>query len=1157
MNGNFLRQLDLIKLADQYNVDWFSPGAGSKLRGAIKKKLISNANNNPELINWIIRNTKYIDFFKHDELINSFYKYKKEVKTRTKFQKIASKFNIDWFSPASGSRLRNAILNRFRTLAGSNPKLNHWIDNNLKNFSFSDYNKLIFKFNKYRTSLLKVASSFSKLKTKIKNKFIGNPFVPFKLNIQSLSVPGSKLKWNFDNYYHFRTFINKQISNEDFNNIDSSNVQTVNELGNNVFSDFKFKVTEFKGGCNKKKGGINDTKIIKTNYFEFNVHNPPSQRNNCGIVALSLIPGIVLPKNNKNSIDYNGIRNEFNLKANAKITVDDLYKIYHLYKQDDDVKLNIISDDYKGSILPNINYIILFRNHFYLIKDYDVKVFKNKRTKRGYLFWDIESRIKSPDDYYVINSTDANGKKTERKAYVLCDAILAIYYKPYKQENFSSLIFRTDENSTSSTKFLKWLTEETNNGRSYHCVAHNASRFDNFFLINQFADCELASTDLQIRGSSVIGMQYKNHLFKDSCCFLTFPLDFLCNAYKVKDSKITEFDLHGKKYTNKNLCFYRPELDLKQFMTLQNTDHDFWNLYEKYCLFDCISLSQIWFEFIHSINALVEKMGSYYLKNCKVESCNTIGSHAKKLLIATNQFKNNDKKYMKLYKKFYKDDTQKKYEFINKFKVGGISHCNKPGLHLEGVCSYDITSQYPASQMKMRIPVGYSKFVYHYDKNYKGLYHLKNLTFDSKYQFKPIAQKINGILRWNNDFIDECYTDTYMIHYLKKYYGLTSFDVVEGLVSNHDMPGKYLFSKYVLTFFTEKMNQDKLKSSNDSKYNSAMRETVKLYLNSLTGKLVEEPCRYYSLKFNGFIDSSKDDPLNHLKLKDEIERNKRVQDLNIALKKKEKLKNKINKWKQKLESDINNKSPNYVNGIKEGTYRDKAHYIELEMKHPIELLQKINNEIKQLSNVPEPSYKTMNNVAYQKELQLNINQLNLAGIMIYSYSKRLLFEYIRCLPNNSNDVIHVETDSIYFPSIFKDKFIQKVSNYKNSEYSVKIGNQLGNVKLEKFIATGNETYFLGKKFYYMGDNCMKIRGIPLKTIDEHGNDVPLVNYQLYKDVFNWKEGNEKIVKEFYTMKKVLFGKTYIASTKMHRTIKPNMEYKIYDLEDGNIIEKCT
>jgi hypothetical protein len=134
--------------------------------------------------------------------------------------------------------------------------------------------------------------------------------------------------------------------------------------------------------------------------------------------------------------------------------------------------------------------------------------------------------------------------------------------------------------------------------------------------------------------------------------------------------------------------------------------------------------------------------------------------------------------------------------------------------------------------------------------------------------------------------------------------------------------------------------------------------------------------------------------------------------------------------------------------------------------------------------------------------------------MIYSYSKRLLFEYIDCLPNKSNDVIHVETDGIYFGLPHKEKFIENVGKYDGSFKEVKIGDKLGNVDIE--VEKEGVSYWLGKKFYYIytthnkeqnphkykyGDDHyidyasskIKIKGIRTSTIDDYGTNIDLVN----------------------------------------------------------------
>ncbi len=59
------------------------------------------------------------------------------------------------------------------------------------------------------------------------------------------------------------------------------------------------------------------------------------------------------------------------------------------------------------------------------------------------------------------------------------------------------------------------------------------------------------------------------------------------------------------------------------------------------------------------------------------------------------------------------------------------------------------------------------------------------------------------------------------------------------------------------------------------------------------------------------------------------------------------------------------------------------------------------------------------------------------------------------------------------------------------------------------------------------------KGLPLKTIDKHGNDVQLISKQDYEDLYN----NETITKQYATLQKNLYGKTYISAHTQTRTFK--------------------
>jgi hypothetical protein len=178
----------------------------------------------------------------------------------------------------------------------------------------------------------------------------------------------------------------------------------------------------------------------------------------------------------------------------------------------------------------------------------------------------------------------------------------------------------------------------------------------------------------------------------------------------------------------------------------------------------------------------------------------------------------------------------------------------------------------------------------------------------------------------------------------------------------------------------------------------------------------------------------------------------------------------------------------------------------------------------------------------------NMNIWVNAGCCVYPYSKILLFKYIECLPNGSDDVIHVETDSLYFSTSNKDAFIKNVAlkTKERSDYPIAIDINLGNVKQEH--ETVGESYFNGKKNYYLkdtnGKTVMRMKGIPLSSIDEHGNKYNIVDKSFYERIYK----GEVIPSRVTTMTKALFGKTAIRAHYITRTTRSLMP--LYEWENG-------
>lgn len=575
---------------------------------------------------------------------------------------------------------------------------------------------------------------------------------------------------------------------------------------------------------------------------------------------------------------------------------------------------------------------------------------------------------------------------------------------------------------------------------------------------------ELLHCDIRYRGTGIISMLFHGHCFKDTCCFMPATLDKLCKDFRVECPKLKEFVYKCKTLSNMELCMYKEHLTFSEFMDLEQTEPGFWSLYSKYCEYDCKSLIEIWKSFSAQVESCVKAISPKLLQTCTLNACNTIGSLGKKILNKSLKLCHKSKKHLLNYHTFLfkmghihiKDEVDKvdfdKYDFVCKFKRGGISHCHQAGKHTESICSADITSQYPSALMKMRIPVGESKWVTKYDGTAHGYYHLYDIVWNPYKRLKPVADRgRSGVLQWDDQNLESAYIDSEMLKYLLEHKYIKSFKVEKGLVSHAFMYGKTLFGKYVNSFFSQKKLEDLYKDTEDERYNNAFREVLKLFLNALTGKLVENPSRYWSLTY-----------------------------LNVK--------------------DFEPKRGNNLHGMAiEKTPNDKRPY------------------------------------------NLWVN----AGCMVYSYSKRLLFEYIHCLPNNDN-MIHIETDGLYFPTKYKEHFTEHVNNYVDirDEYPIAFGAELGNIKWEH--ESEGDSYFLGKKFYYIycinDGEIKKCKGIPKETINKHGTKVTLLTKEIFETVYSGEEHKC----EFSRIVKNCFGQDTRMTTHMQtRTIRPQAKYYEY------------
>jgi hypothetical protein len=286
--------------------------------------------------------------------------------------------------------------------------------------------------------------------------------------------------------------------------------------------------------------------------------------------------------------------------------------------------------------------------------------------------------------------------------------------------------FTTNRTASSARQLLDWLKDEAQtHQRHYQVVAYNGSRFDYYLLLGAMTaeETRLLEPTLQLRNKAIIGFEMYGCMFKDPNLFLTGSLDYNCKAFKVNCAKQTEFTLaNGTTVDNMQLCFYRPELDVWDFLELQHTEPDFWRLYTTYCDMDCGSLYALWKCFRQGVDDSDDADGRAHVArqvSCRRlvhdwQSCEkgANGAHTWHVCLPTLRgLLLRHTKESGWTDAEWDASVRKRYAFVSKCKRGGISHVNQPGRHDESVAGVDIVSQYPTALMNMLVPAGKSTWV--------------------------------------------------------------------------------------------------------------------------------------------------------------------------------------------------------------------------------------------------------------------------------------------------------------------------------------------------------------------------------------------------------------------------------------------------------------
>jgi hypothetical protein len=409
----------------------------------------------------------------------------------------------------------------------------------------------------------------------------------------------------------------------------------------------------------------------------------------------------------------------------------------------------------------------------------------------------------------------------------------------------------------SSNIFIKWILDNQEN-HIFKFVSFNGANFDNIILLralleyrqnNKNKKDDIHVANIQYNNNQLLNFELNGrHSCYDLRRHLIGSLKSNCQSFKVpnKYSKL-EFDHNLTQHTYNNFINESQSIEegRNNFINhMRNQD----NLQE-YNNNDVLSLSILFCKYYKCMSNIP---GMEFLKE-NFTSYQTIGK-----IIATKFKKHTADKHYNLPKL---DITQ--YEDMQKYKIAGRCEMfnGKQNIN-DNVCSLDICSMYPyvMTILNCYYPSGEIKKANKYYKSSEklGFWYcdidqsaLKRHNLPNIY-----AEKTETENNWGSENkLNKYLLSNITIDLLKSYKHLGVVVKTYNTIDNIDEKGEKIGVKnsfyftektrsidmfgFLAEFMKEKNNQDELKKNKDETYNPALREVLKLAMNSLSGKVIQ------------------------------------------------------------------------------------------------------------------------------------------------------------------------------------------------------------------------------------------------------------------------------------------------------------------------------
>lgn len=429
-------------------------------------------------------------------------------------------------------------------------------------------------------------------------------------------------------------------------------------------------------------------------------------------------------------------------------------------------------------------------------------------------------------------------------------------------------------------KFIEWFSNNRA-GNTFTFVSYNGACYDNFLFFEELMRCidskEMFADGITVdpfyNGNMMLGLNInKRHTFFDLRRHLVGSLADNCKSWNVgilskkecDHNYITELyiqskmeyleelkkkELHEKMFPN---SIYKMKKVKDRLIEYCSTNQDFID----YNDYDVLSIAYIFHEYQESLRAIP------FLKNIKLRDHQTIGGIIYSVFRDWCKKKgiNNPKMDVDLYNELRKYKAAGRVELFN----GAVEILGKP------MSSLDVCSLYPYEMAISNhyFPCGEIEKAYHYEsapsaeanqKNRIGFYYCdvdqSNLRKNNLPNIYPEKTDIENI--WDSTNVLSGYLlSNVMIDLLRKYGCKVTIRYKEDSEASHGYGTSVANQRYCGYLFTDKVQssemfgflldcmasknqQDIWKSKDDEKYNPALRETLKLLMNSLSGKVIE------------------------------------------------------------------------------------------------------------------------------------------------------------------------------------------------------------------------------------------------------------------------------------------------------------------------------